>query len=164
MCLGRDIHVSWPGHPCLLARTHMSRGLDRHVSWPGHPCLLAGTHMSRGQNKNVFWPGHTCLVAGTRTSQEEKNSHATFWRIQPIVPGFVRIVIKFQIRANPGAIGKVFLCFFVENMKISNSLKIARLAPISTETMFLTPETMFLRPGTKLDDAGGGRGGPNCVI
>ena len=34
-----------------------------------------------------------------------KNPFATFWWIRPIVPGFVRIL--YQIRANPGTIGRI---------------------------------------------------------
>ena len=32
-----------------------------------------------------------------------ENSHATFWRIRPIVPGFRRLLITIQ--SNPGTIG-----------------------------------------------------------
>ena len=50
------------------------------------------------------------------------NSHSSFWRIRPIVPGFLRIVTGFiQIWR--------FFCVFA---KTSYGLKIARMAPIST--------------------------------
>ena len=47
-------------------------------------------------------PSHRVIIP---SYDKTKNPHATFWRIQPIIPGFNRIVIR--IRLNPGTIGRI---------------------------------------------------------
>ena len=56
-----------------------------------------------------------------------KIHHATFWRIQPVVPGFMRICLWFaQILGRSAEFAKKW------HTKFSIFEKIARMAPIST--------------------------------
>ena len=54
---------------------------------------------------------------------------ATFWWIQPIVPGFVRIIIRFAWILGRSA---EFAQKWLVNFQLSNGSKIAMMAPIST--------------------------------
>ena len=88
------------------------------------------------KQNNVLFPNKTL-----RRSQRTKLCHATFERIKPIVPGFLRIVIRFaQIPGRSAEFAqkwRVDFCLnfapnFFPSSKIFNGLKIARMVPIST--------------------------------
>ena len=77
-CLSRDAHVSWPGHTCLLARTHMYFchlyfGHPSCVSLPKHVCALAKGHLCLlGQDVSqaiyLSEPKHECAACGHETN------------------------------------------------------------------------------------------------
>ena len=87
------------------------------------PCVRSKTFL-------VFEAGHSlCCEEDISCVPITNNAHANFSWIQPIVPGFGRIVIRFaqtrDDRPNSPKNG-------VRNFRTSNDSKIARMAPIST--------------------------------
>ena len=120
--------ATWQCAFCFLAwvvtETGTAEGFINVFSSPHHIILSAYHHC-------IIILHHQDTVAiQTHDKKHQKNkiSHATFSRIQPIVPGFVLIIIRFA--RIPGRSAEFTKKWHVK-FQLSNGSKIARMAPIS---------------------------------
>ena len=108
--------------PCVRSKTFP-------VFEAGHSlCSKQDIPCVRNRTFLVFEAGHSlCCEQKISCVPITNNAHAIFWWIQPIVPGFGRIVIRFaQILGRSAELAKKWRA----NFRTSNGSKIARIAPI----------------------------------